>query len=482
MIKCVFWGGPVSSSNANNYGQYRQNFQVVIAGSNGYVNKTLATPIGYNPAVYLGNAAINAPYDSQGYNTYMGSKIFTAGPFNASLCADYCSSQNTYNTAHPPTDGSPVQTCQFFNTYILYINTTSNTQGQYCAIYSEAWDSSYATNTGQYRGSDHYMIEYSYTFTNSSSAGGPNKNGAIHQASKDITYSTLQSYCSNILGYSTPLATVTATATITPVTTVSTSILVSIATVTSTAPANGKRQDSSSSTLPILQLTRDPVATANKRALSTPDVLTKYPATVVSSACSLVATAATSTSTITVSATVTASPSTFLVSVLTTATDVIVVQPAPTSCASSFRLKLANSGTGYDGQYLVAPVTGTLSPTTGQGDTFKIDSSTGHLVPQTGSSASAGAYADTNAGQPAFAVYFDTPATISASGYQALTCAASGGCGGSLSCSASDGKSIFWLCEPGDGEVYVTLAKPGTSISSYGYCQTASVSLAPVSS
>ena len=30
MIKCVFWGGPVSASNANNYGQYRSKFQLVL--------------------------------------------------------------------------------------------------------------------------------------------------------------------------------------------------------------------------------------------------------------------------------------------------------------------------------------------------------------------------------------------------------------------------------------------------------------------
>ncbi|KEQ57716.1 uncharacterized protein M437DRAFT_31513, partial [Aureobasidium melanogenum CBS 110374] len=36
-IKCVYWGGPVTASNALNFGQYRNKFHVVIAGSNGYV-------------------------------------------------------------------------------------------------------------------------------------------------------------------------------------------------------------------------------------------------------------------------------------------------------------------------------------------------------------------------------------------------------------------------------------------------------------
>lgn len=35
-IKCTLFGGKISAANATNYGQYRQNFHVVIAGSNGY--------------------------------------------------------------------------------------------------------------------------------------------------------------------------------------------------------------------------------------------------------------------------------------------------------------------------------------------------------------------------------------------------------------------------------------------------------------
>lgn len=35
--KCQYWGSGVDTADANNYGQYRVDFQVVIAGSNGYV-------------------------------------------------------------------------------------------------------------------------------------------------------------------------------------------------------------------------------------------------------------------------------------------------------------------------------------------------------------------------------------------------------------------------------------------------------------
>jgi hypothetical protein len=77
-IKCVFWGGPVTSDNALNAGQYRNQFQVVVAGSNGYVNNSIATPAGYSGAVDLGTSAINAPFNQYGFNSYMGSAIFNS--------------------------------------------------------------------------------------------------------------------------------------------------------------------------------------------------------------------------------------------------------------------------------------------------------------------------------------------------------------------------------------------------------------------
>ena len=59
VFQCVYWGGPVSQSNALNFGQYRNKFHVVIAGSNGYVNRSIDTPAGYTAPTYLGNSIIN---------------------------------------------------------------------------------------------------------------------------------------------------------------------------------------------------------------------------------------------------------------------------------------------------------------------------------------------------------------------------------------------------------------------------------------
>lgn len=273
---------------------------MVIAGSNGYTNHSIADPVGYNTATDLGTAAINAPFDKYGYNSYMGVAIFNSGPFDAGLCAKACTDKSNYALAHPPTDGDPVQTCQFFNTYILYINTTKHLQGQYCAMYSESWASSYATNVGQYSGNDHFLIEYSYSYSNATNPGSPNVNAAAHQASIDISWSTLQPFCSTMLGYAVPSATVTTTTTVTPLTT---------------------------STAYTTETTTDYYL--NKRAasaLSTPAGLTKYPASILSSACSMQATSPTITSTITSVVTATASPSVILTTFDTTTT---VTLPAP---------------------------------------------------------------------------------------------------------------------------------------------------------
>ncbi|KAI5203461.1 hypothetical protein AUEXF2481DRAFT_25966 [Aureobasidium subglaciale EXF-2481] len=167
-IKCVFFGGPVLVSNALNAVQWRNKFQVVIAGSNGYVNQTITPAFGYDEPIDLGDATINAPLDCSGHDTFMQSKLFTSGPFDANLCASACSAQNVYNLAHPPTEGK-IKTCQFFTTYLLYKNGIA--LGQTCSLYTMAWNQTYNTNKGYYYGNDHYTVGYSYAFTNSTNPG-----------------------------------------------------------------------------------------------------------------------------------------------------------------------------------------------------------------------------------------------------------------------------------------------------------------------
>lgn len=164
VIKCTMWSGATSSTSATNQGQWRLRFHVVIGGSNAYTSLSVATPAGYSAGVPLGKATINAPLDCAGHDTYMTVKMWTDGIFDVGRCAAACSSQSAYNRAYPRSDGT-YSTCQFIATYVLYNNTIA--VGQQCSLYTESWPTSFATNSGQFRGKDKFTISNSWTFSNS---------------------------------------------------------------------------------------------------------------------------------------------------------------------------------------------------------------------------------------------------------------------------------------------------------------------------
>ncbi|CAD0108593.1 unnamed protein product [Aureobasidium uvarum] len=256
-IKCVFWSGPVTTDNANNAGQWRNQFQVVIAGSNGYVNKSIATPDGYNAGVFLDKSAINAPLDCTGDDSFIGSRLLTNSVFDANLCAVACNEQASYARQHPPTDGSFNKICSFFNTYILYKNGQALQQN--CALYDQTWSMSYAKNNGYSYGQDHYTVGFSYTFSNKTDGGKPRYACDVASAKSAIVSASLQPYCSALLGFSSAASTQTIT-------------------VTPTVQAT------TLTTLAVQQ---------QKRAASTPAALQKYPASAITSGCALAASSVT---------------------------------------------------------------------------------------------------------------------------------------------------------------------------------------------
>lgn len=152
-IKCSFWAGPMTASQATNTGQTRDQFVVLIAGSNGY--ESTGTPfISGFAGTNLGQATINAPLDCNGNNPYIGSRVFNSGPYDPSLCAAACEA----------TTSSSDQVCRFFTTYELLEN--GQALGQYCALYTESYDASYATNVGQYdQQGNHYTLDMSYSYS-----------------------------------------------------------------------------------------------------------------------------------------------------------------------------------------------------------------------------------------------------------------------------------------------------------------------------
>jgi hypothetical protein len=126
----------------------------------------------------------------------MGSKIFTKGAWDTSLCSDYRNAQTAYNKVTAPKDGTPYKTCTFFNTYMLYLQHSGKqpvAQGQYCSLFTEAWTEKYATNSGQWRGNDRYVVTYSFNFSKLDAGVSPlvgDANGAAYQAVADIKWSS----------------------------------------------------------------------------------------------------------------------------------------------------------------------------------------------------------------------------------------------------------------------------------------------------
>ncbi|MCJ1388116.1 hypothetical protein MMC18_000961 [Xylographa bjoerkii] len=178
----------------------------------------------YDGPVPLGGA-INAPLDPAGADSYMGYQYFpfsqTQG-FTPQTCADACGAQTAYNSQHPAADCSyepcvrrppsslyflspPIPSLPFpspppisnpsflippnmshppptndpqlfFNAYVLSLNGLP--QGLYCALYNETWSPGYATNYGQYRGSDEYAVSDSYSYAVSVPVAQPAYDGA----------------------------------------------------------------------------------------------------------------------------------------------------------------------------------------------------------------------------------------------------------------------------------------------------------------
>ncbi|KAI9861299.1 MAG: hypothetical protein M1824_002506 [Vezdaea acicularis] len=156
-VKCSIWGLPISAASAGNQGQYRSQFQVVITASNGYTkDPNPPACANYNGPTPLGGA-INAPL-LNGVNTYMRSVIYN-GAFNPCQCTAACDAQTAYNSRHGG------KSCTFTNAYVLSKNGVA--QGTYCALYTNSWDPSYATNEGQTRGSDYYTVSDSYSYSTS---------------------------------------------------------------------------------------------------------------------------------------------------------------------------------------------------------------------------------------------------------------------------------------------------------------------------
>jgi hypothetical protein len=345
-IKCSFWGsGLTADTTKQNQGQYQADFQVAIAGSNGYTSWKLGGAIpDYGTPQSLNTSAMNAPLnDCAGTYTYLGYKLFQDGPYNPLLCAAACDTQTQYNLANPPKTGKPVK-CAAFGSYILTMTnkTGSYQQGQMCTLYTSFWDKVNAKNVVSYDDRIGAKYTYSYSFFYSRPDRQP-----ICKADISSLQISGADFCTSYLGYVQPVTTTTTTTT--PALTISTTIVDALryvtqagaATATITANAQWKRQDSgdvSSLTVDatttfatvdsvpdnsavVLGVISQTITVANgtvptdapdnvvakralaARAVATPANVAGWPATRISEACSAVATGTSTSISVTVAPT-----------------------------------------------------------------------------------------------------------------------------------------------------------------------------------
>jgi hypothetical protein len=343
----VLWGIVITPETATNTGQYRNNFHVVIAGSNGYNRSPSSTDSvpGYT-GTYVGNAAVNAPLDCNGHSTYITYKEFSDGqPFSAARCAAACETETQYNIQH--LDSRSI--CRFFNTYLLLKNGVP--QGQICSLYNTTWLATpgILSNTGQYSGSDHYTIANSETYSDINDPGEPN-------CPSDVSHVYLEqpdnaAFCSSYISYTAPTTTVSAITTISTATTTTVDVTVTStqSPIKVTASPRLRRSDGDASSVPanfintnifpwaklpasILSSLTATASGVNKRdALPTPTSVASWPASMLSAACSEVATGTATQTTITGTSTVFTSTQTILSTTTSVApASTVTVTPSPT--------------------------------------------------------------------------------------------------------------------------------------------------------
>ncbi|KNG46635.1 hypothetical protein TW65_06639 [Stemphylium lycopersici] len=160
LIKCDLWAGTILPSIPLNKGQMRHQFHSVMAGFNAYVKdinigggkgkgKGLpSVPADWIVQKYPHGAAIEAPRDCHGVDTYMGMRSWLDGHFDAERCIEACNAAGDHDVQG--------RKCHFVNTYMERMNNVPIKQ--HCAMFSEVWPSQFATNIGQKQGPDEIDI------------------------------------------------------------------------------------------------------------------------------------------------------------------------------------------------------------------------------------------------------------------------------------------------------------------------------------
>lgn len=143
-IRCALWGSAIDAKGATNNGQYREDFQVVIAGSNGYSKP--GSPIDvptYNPPQQCPNGAIG----DKGKPWFLADHFFS-GFFQPELCKIFAEIQLEKNKAAAIADKlDHYWPINGYNVFELW--EEDKMIGTYCKLYTEPLPVDYCDYKGE---------------------------------------------------------------------------------------------------------------------------------------------------------------------------------------------------------------------------------------------------------------------------------------------------------------------------------------------
>ena len=369
----------------------------------------------------------------------MGYKLFNDGqPFEPARCAAACEAETKWNVEHL----NSRMLCKFFNTYVLMKN--GEMQGQYCSMYTQKWEKNVATNNGQWRGKDHYTIASSFSYSNTTDPGKPKLPCDVAAAKSAIVTSSLQPFCSTLLGYTTPVSTVIATEfTTVPATTVVETIS-PVTTVMTTVTQAAKKRDVDSA--------------------ATPDALATFAPSAVSAACSLQASPVTVTSTTSTTTVATISSGTVATTTtLPVRTTVVTSTVAAPTCTAG-GVNLIQNGGFESGMSAWVQTTGTTAwSTPSQWGVVGGGSSGGSAYMVTLGGNAQGAYLNQEITGLTIGVRytFSYKYLVTSNPASSINCYASFGL--SSQSITSDGRVNYWISGPSNyGATFVAKATSGT--------------------
>lgn len=166
-IKCALFGSSVSVDSATNTGQYRNLFQVVITGSNGYNKKAaVVTPPSCNSGSKNNGWKSGTKCNGGGVMIKAGALVgqrFFAGPYNPAQCAAYAEAQVAKNKAAAGWwTLFRYQPCNSFNAVAVVKNKM--TVGTYCSLFNVDVSASTCSYTGGKSGSDSFEVSFSNNY------------------------------------------------------------------------------------------------------------------------------------------------------------------------------------------------------------------------------------------------------------------------------------------------------------------------------